>query len=162
MPSAQQLNGLLNRIGNFDPTEFQRNFDKRLVLQKTVYLLQAFGLNIGYRYTWYLRGPYSPDLTKVAYSVATNYDPNAFAGFHETENEERFCKFLIFLGEKKNDEDWMEIAASIHFLARLYGEQNKSLVFEKVRGKVGNLSRETFNDIWNRLCQNGLLARETT
>lgn len=39
-------------------------FDSRLVLQKAVYLLQQAGVHLGYRFRWYLRGPYSPDLTE--------------------------------------------------------------------------------------------------
>ena len=37
-------------------------FDERLFLQKGVYLLQEAGVHLGYRYRWYLRGPYSTDL----------------------------------------------------------------------------------------------------
>lgn len=42
-------------------------FDDRLILQKVVYLLQESGLEMGYRYHWYLRGPYSTGLTDDAY-----------------------------------------------------------------------------------------------
>lgn len=162
MPSIEQLNGLLNRMGNFDPFQYQNDFDKRLILQKAIYLLQAFGLNIGYRYSWYLRGPYCPDLTKVAYSVANDYDPHAFSKFCDAQDEERFCEFLRFLGDKKDDQEWMEVTASIHFLAKLYGEQNEQLVFDKIHKKMGRLSRETFIAVWNNLRLNGLLAKKIT
>jgi uncharacterized protein YwgA len=35
-----------------------KTFDNRLAVQKAVYLAQAAGLNLGYYYGWYLRGPY--------------------------------------------------------------------------------------------------------
>ncbi len=160
MTNVQQLNGILNRIGNFDPVDFQGDFDKRLVLQKTVYLLQAFGLNTGFRYSWYIRGPYSSDLTKLAYSVATNYDSNHFTKFREIQDEKRFCEFLRFLGNKKNDEVWLETVASIHFLAKLYGEKNVELIFSEVQKKMRNLSKQIFFECWNVLWQNGLLTKK--
>ena len=42
-------------------------FDDRLILQKAAYLLQEAGVNLGYRFRWYLRGPYSPGLTEDAF-----------------------------------------------------------------------------------------------
>lgn len=42
-------------------------FEHRLIIQKVVYLLQVKGIGIGFEYSLYVRGPYSPDLTKVCY-----------------------------------------------------------------------------------------------
>ena len=42
-------------------------FDDRLLLQKIVYMLQKAGINFGYYFSWYLRGPYSAGLAKDAY-----------------------------------------------------------------------------------------------
>jgi uncharacterized protein YwgA len=44
-------------------------FEDRLILQKTVYLLQSAGVHLGYRFRWYLRGPYSPDMTAGAFGI---------------------------------------------------------------------------------------------
>src|SRR5438876_1106010 len=44
-------------------------FDDRLILQKAVYLLQCAGVRLGYRFRWYLRGPYSPDMTAGAFGI---------------------------------------------------------------------------------------------
>ena len=45
-------------------------FDERLLLQKSVYLLQGAGVHLGYRYRWYLRGPYSTDLASDVFFLA--------------------------------------------------------------------------------------------
>jgi uncharacterized protein YwgA len=45
-------------------------FDERLVIQKSVCLLQYVGVHLGYRFRWYLRGPYSSDLTSDAFWLA--------------------------------------------------------------------------------------------
>ncbi|WP_322073098.1 hypothetical protein [Burkholderia cepacia] len=43
--------------------------DDRMALQKVVYLGQIFGADLGYRYSWYVRGPYSPNLTQDYYAL---------------------------------------------------------------------------------------------
>src|SRR5262245_54613820 len=45
------------------------DFDLRLILQKTVYLIQASKVDLGYSFGWYLRGPYSPGLTRDAFAL---------------------------------------------------------------------------------------------
>jgi hypothetical protein len=125
-----------------------------------VYLLQAFGLYIGYPYSWYLRGPYSPILARDAYSVANDYDNESLTCFVNRDDEKRFGDFLRFLGNKKNDHFWMEAMASVHFLAKLYGEKNEQLIFEEVHQKMRSLSKERFVDIWNELWRNGLLSKK--
>lgn len=45
------------------------SFDDRLILQKAVYLLQSAGIRMGYRFRWYLKGPYSPDMTADAFAL---------------------------------------------------------------------------------------------
>jgi hypothetical protein len=43
--------------------------DNRLRIQKAVYLAQAAGINLGYPYSWYVKGPYSPALTHDYYQL---------------------------------------------------------------------------------------------
>jgi len=43
------------------------SLDTRVILQKKVYFLQEFGCKLGYNFGWYLKGPYSTDLTRDAY-----------------------------------------------------------------------------------------------
>ncbi len=45
-------------------------FAERLVIQKAVYLAQAAGVNLGYPFRWYLRGPYSPELASDVFAIA--------------------------------------------------------------------------------------------
>jgi len=44
------------------------SFEHRLLIQKTVYLLQLKALKSGFEYNLYARGPYSPELTDEIYS----------------------------------------------------------------------------------------------
>lgn len=47
-----------------------KSFDQRLVLQKAIHLLQEGGVQLGYHFRWYLRGPYSPRLTEDVFALA--------------------------------------------------------------------------------------------
>ena len=73
-PRTPILGGLLHRIGHFEPLHFEADFNERLILQKTIYLMQSFNLFIGYHFNWYIRGPYSPVLTKDAFKLIHEYE----------------------------------------------------------------------------------------
>jgi len=45
------------------------DFDSRLKLQKYVFLARKFGLDLGYKFSMYIRGPYSPDLAQDYYNL---------------------------------------------------------------------------------------------
>jgi len=155
MPSMARpllLAGLLRRIDNFD----LGTFEGRLVFQKSVYLMQAFGIYLGYRFNWYLRGPYSPSLTKDGFELSDNLAQYTPARFHQ-ETECRFQQFLGFLGRHKNDEKWLEVAASIHFLARVLNQADRDKVYAKVAAKQGNVTRKYFDSTWLELENVGLL-----
>ena len=65
MSDIYDLGLIIKDVGNFDMSEFEG----RLTFQKTVQLLQSFGIDMGYRYNWYLRGPYCPDLTRAGFEL---------------------------------------------------------------------------------------------
>ena len=67
MLTARQrlLASVLEAFGDAD----LRRFDDRLLLQKRIYLLRAAGVDLGHSYSWYLRGPYSPPLTRDAFAL---------------------------------------------------------------------------------------------
>src|SRR2546428_11423068 len=50
---------------------FRIDFEKRLEFQKTIYLLQEGGADLGYQFGWYKHGPYSSSLADDAYVLAT-------------------------------------------------------------------------------------------
>jgi len=160
MRRVEALGGLLKRIGNFDPESFINSFEARLIFQKTIYLLQAFGLYLGYRFSWYLRGPYSPDLARDGFELVAIYEETPLVRFKRLEAEKRFLQFLAFLGDKKNDAKWLETLASIHFLKRVYPPLTKNEIFEKIREKQPYIDREYFEKAWEHLRKHGLISSE--
>lgn len=100
--------------------------DDRKRVQKAVYLGQIAGVDLGYRFGWYLKGPYSPSLTKDYYSLAEAIE----AGEKEYESVElqdeivRQLKKVTPLMQPPTDitltqEDWLELLSSVHYLQKV-------------------------------------------
>src|SRR4030042_5617520 len=151
------IGGLLKRIGNFEPSQFHADFNARLILQKTVYLLEQFGLNIGYYFSWYLRGPYSPSLARDAYELTKSYPEVQVVKFADFSKEERFCEFLSFIKPIAKDYSCLEKIASIHFLFKVYPRSSSMDIFAKAKAKIPSLTTTEFGEIttvlenWNLL-----------
>jgi len=155
MPTTRQalLAGVLRRIGRFSLDKFQ----DRLRLQKTVYLLQAFGIYLGYNFNWYLYGPYSPALARDAFEVlplSSRFEPQPFP---DPAAEERFRAFVKFLGEHKDDPQWLELVGSLHMLNSHYGEKGRQVIFQKMAKKQPYLSEDKRAAGWQRLKDFGLV-----
>ena len=132
------VGGIIKRVyDKFD----MASFSNRLRLQKIVYLLQeAAGINLGYAFSLYSYGPYSAELTKDAFQI-TDFDKVDKVGFEKPEVENKFKSFLRKLGNRKNDDNWLEIATSIHLIKKLYPSKTKveiiSIIENKRRGLKG-------------------------
>lgn len=59
------------------------SFDKRLALQKLIYLIQQKGVHLGYSFNWYIRGPYCRGLTEDAFNLVAELraDPAIVEGW---------------------------------------------------------------------------------
>lgn len=100
--------------------------DDRKRVQKAVYLGQLSGVDLGYRFGWYIMGPYSTALTKDYYSLAEALA----AGDRDYEEQELQQPVLDCLqqilpilevpkGVNLTQEDWLELVASLHFLRKI-------------------------------------------
>ena len=87
-------------------------FDDRLANQKIIYLLQGYGLELGYTYSWYLYGPYCKEVTKDAYGQTV--EPKA-SGLSDDEKE-KIAKFGGIFKTNLDDPKWLEVAASLVYL----------------------------------------------
>jgi uncharacterized protein YwgA len=153
MDRPRLLAGLLRRVGDYK----LQTFGDRLILQKTVYLLQAFGIYLGYQFNWYLRGPYSPHLAKDAFSLDARWSRFSPVKFTNDVAEQRLMEFLAFVAGHKRDEAWLETTASAHFLAKVYGLTDKDSIFEKIKCKQPRVTRRSFERCWHELEVEGLI-----
>lgn len=92
-------------------------FEDKLEVQKIAYIGQEFGINLGYPFEWYLRGPYCKAVSKDAHYVIDSklgkITPGK-AGLDERKVKEFAKQFATYL----NDPNWLEIAASLIYLRK--------------------------------------------
>jgi len=95
-------------------------FDKRLTLQKTVYISQEMGIPLGYSFGWYYYGPYSPGLTKDAFELNL-VSPVGLCHISLPKTAINGVKKLVTEIDKlpKREEGyWFELLSSLHFMFR--------------------------------------------
>lgn len=106
------LAGLVKRVyPKFDIKKFEYRFK----LQKFVFLLRSYGLNLGYPFSLYIKGPYSPELARDAFQIE-DWDKIQLRKFEDTQQEAQFENFMNFLQSKKDDEGWLECSSTILLL----------------------------------------------
>lgn len=145
---------ILKDIGNFSMVEF----DGRLILQKTVYVLKIFGIDLGYEYKWHLHGAYSSQLAKVGYELKDDINkiPKIKGKlFEDDEIQAKYNKFLEFIKDKKHDACLLEICASICYLNRMTFTREE--VLKMVENKKPNFTKEQCVKMWTELEKYGVL-----
>jgi hypothetical protein len=121
------------------------SFDQRLMVQKKVYLTQLTGLDLAYRFGWYLHGPYSRELTRDAFRLKEEME----LGERDFENEtlsayarkrvEQAPKIWANKPDGIGDDDWLELLASLHYLRHI--------------AYMGKNARRDFDDVWKALIE---------
>lgn len=110
------------------------NISDRILLQKKIYLAQDIGLPLGYGYSWYIHGPYSTDLTAVAYQVIPE-GLEAIEKYHFKDSYSRMIDKVNALEGIISKErlristvKWYELVASIAYWFNRGIEQKKDMV----------------------------------
>ncbi len=150
---AYDLGAILKDVGNFDMSEFKG----RLILQKTVYLLQSFGVDLGYKFGWYLHGTYCTKLAGDGFELKKVMDdiPKLEIKFTDVDVQSSYEKYMQFIDDKKFDPDLLEIASSIHYLSRSNFEKDE--VLGMVERKKKQFTRDQCIRIWNELEKHGVI-----
>lgn len=86
--------------------DFNNNFDRRLRLQKAVFLIEHKTGDFDYEFSLYLRGPYSKDLARDYYSINDNFYTDTKKSLSDEAK-----KMAEVITEKENL--WLEIASTI-------------------------------------------------
>ena len=146
---------IASNLNNFDMS----TFDGRLTLQKTIYLLQTFGIYVGYDFTWYIRGPYCSKLASNGFALQEVFNdfPKKVGRFTNSTTQNKFKKFLNFMKDKKHDPDRLEIIASIHFLKTIHSEMSKSSILDRVQLKQPYFTMKQCNHGWDELKREKLI-----
>ena len=133
------LGGLVKRLyPNFNMASFQN----RLKIQKMVYLMRAFKLDLGYCFNLYMYGPYCATLTRDAYFIE-NWSKIPLFELGENSNENKFKLFLKKISPYKNKTDWLELASTL----LLIKETNNRLNSAEVIAKCKAIKKENSSDV---------------
>ena len=149
--------GLLKRVyPDFDMLSFENRFK----LQKFVYLLKAWGIELGYDFSLYLYGPYSTELANDGFEIK-DFESIHEIAFDDKSCEKKFEEFKIFYESYKKDLDKLEIASSIHLIKQVYNKTNKEDIIRIIKEKRDNINldldkfEEVYKDLVDRRVING-------
>ena len=95
------------------------SFEDRLVLQKSVYLCEAAGVDLGYYFRWYRRGPYCSALAADGYSVSVDVeqgDDESINWTLDAKSRTNLDRLTSLLQAEDPRAPWLELLASVHFL----------------------------------------------
>jgi hypothetical protein len=102
----------------------RNTMEDRLRLQKTVYLLQTYGLRLGYGFSWYRYGPYSQELVYDAYrslhAEKDKYAQQAKSLRFSANTETWLTRFKETLGQGLDDAKQLELLASVSFVRKAW------------------------------------------
>lgn len=120
--------------------------DDRKRVQKAVYLGQLSGVDLGYRFGWYLKGPYSTELTKDYYSLAgdiaagdRDYEKVELQGSLRERLQTIRPLMEVPEGIPLSPESWLELVSSLHFLYKVRG-LNKEAALNVLKEEKPQLS----------------------
>lgn len=123
--------------------ESENGFRNRLKLQKFVYLVQEkFGWNLGYNFSIYKHGPYSPELANHYYDdtidlVRNNNDYELPEEFLDNE----FLNTIVDANEK-----WLETAATLLSLSRYFPQPD--ILIERTANMKSHIEKEYIVDAY--------------
>lgn len=101
----------------FDEPFSYDSFEKRMKMQKAVYLLQEMGAPVGdYAFFWYKHGPYSQDLQDDMYAIQSQEAPGNIT--FSSDMNSAIEKLAVLLNRKVDytSAQWAECLASLHYL----------------------------------------------
>ena len=122
--------------------KIHEKFEDRLKLQKYVFIADHFGLNSGYDFSMYVRGPYSPELAEDYYrrlDVESTLPP-----------EFRSQDFINLVKDK--DVKWLEIAATVLLIYdynRERGVSRDDII--KIATSIGSWSKDRVEIVLDEL-----------
>ena len=94
------------------------SLEDRIRVQKITYLAQCYNLDLDYKFSWYIRGPYSRDVTSAGFEIYNNkIDLDQIQTTHKLDGE-RLNRFRQFITPHINDTLWLEIAGSAIYLRK--------------------------------------------
>ncbi len=128
------------------------SFTGRKRTQKIVYLLKQFGADLKFGYTWYLHGPYSPELTRTLFNPS---EDDVKTRRELTRNElDMVNQMRNFLADDLYSVDTLELVVSLIYLVKHGPEEEyntKSKIIEFLRKRKPQFSTNEMEEAWRRI-----------
>ncbi|MEP0827614.1 MAG: hypothetical protein HRF51_03755 [bacterium] len=148
------------------------SLEDRIFLQKSIYLLQLLGINLGYRFSWYRLGPYTSDLTTTAFQIQANIDQyierfaKAALRKEVLESIDKLKHLLNKKPEKIEDHKWFELLSSIHYLKHISTTDPATITRSNISTKLMDAGKIGFDEshialAWDCLHELGLIDRKS-
>ena len=110
---------------------------RRKTLQKAVYLAQQLYPPLGYRYNWYMLGPYSPALARDYYSLSTEADVSTQGFRLSGVARQKISTLKPWLKPPPEvdlaGDSWLELLASLHYLFTSVDAQNANQILRDTK-----------------------------
>lgn len=139
-------------------------FENRLLIQKAIYLLQSIGMELNYDFSWYLYGPYSPELASEVYAIYPILN-SLINEYKFTENDQKFIRKMKQVKNGLNQEskklglnivDAFELAASIVFIVRHNANDDMNFVISNLTSLKPKFKEKEIEGIYNLLKKIGV------
>ena len=93
-------------------------FANRKILQKLTYLIEVSGIDLRFRFGWYIHGPYDKNLTAVLYDNDKEESSRDVQDVYPDEDK-KLTKLKKFLGRDITSSRNLELIVSLHYLNHL-------------------------------------------
>ena len=167
--TADCLRYLMDKLNISNLTTFQ--------LVKFVYLIQEWGIDLGYRYGWFIYnplrfegpftiGPYSTQLLYYEDDVREILDKNENMQTLDEEQKYRLNSLVSlielllksFKGTKKTLEYTLELISTLHFTVKYSGmPKEKDAIINRIIEVKPELRKEDLTRLWDLLTKIGLI-----
>jgi uncharacterized protein YwgA len=107
--------------GIFEKDIDMNSLDTRIKLQKLVYILKSEGIDFGYNFTWYIRGPYSSDLADDGFYLSKRMAETFSTPYNKSTEDQTVIDKLSKVKHIIRNSNTAELVASYLFLHRNYG-----------------------------------------
>jgi len=140
MAKLEELAGFVKALKKIGFNFNVNRFNHRLKLQKYVFLARRYGIDLGYRFNLYIRGPYSPELANDYYSLKEDMPKE------HVDLPENFFKLV-----KGKSERWLELAATLVMIKERYPDISDEEMIDLVIGNKPFATTEELKDILKKL-----------
>lgn len=133
--------------------------DKRIIVQKKIFLTEKLGVNLGYDFSWYIHGPYCSQLTEAVYECVP-MGIHTYAGYSISDVASKVVQEVNGIDDlaetvQMNHSQWLELVASLVFWHENATEESaienvkryKKQFSEKIIRTTAELLRERTN-LW--------------